>query len=199
MTTKTTWYRPFFSFKGLVGSNQENIFDILTPFASYVYPNEDDYTFYAPSNAFNFSTPVPSATWSEKWISFSLTNSYFFITHYEIQQRRNLSDNLMKKWSFFGSNDNIKWIKLDTTEADDDFRKPNMSKLISCHKGAFKHFKLKEESSEDLLVVLQIDVYGFWCDTKEHCRLSWIFQKTNNIMPKLFTFPYVFFITSFFS
>ena len=197
MTTK--WYRPFTQFKGLVGSNQENIFDILTPFSSSIFPSNNSRKDYSPSQAFNFSSSESATQPDERWISFSLTNSYFFITHYEIQQRTSISHNLMYKWSFFGSNDNETWTKLDTTKADSDFRQPGKSKLITCnHKGPFKHFKLQEES-EWILVVQQIDIYGFWCDSKEHCRLSWIYQKTNNILLKLFSSPLVFFISTFFS
>ena len=64
-------------------------------------------------------------------------------------------------FKFFGSNDNETWTKLDTTKADSDFRQPGKSKLITCnHKEPFKHFKLQEES-EWILVVQQIDIYGF--------------------------------------
>ena len=192
----TQWYRPFSLFSGFVGSNQNNIFEIITPNSSSVYHGLYS---HIPHFAFNYSDSRSAATSGLdpgcRCISFTLINSSFYITHYEIKQRPDSFDNYLKKWSFYGSKDNENWELLDTSEGDNDFLNPGKTKLIKCHNGAFQHFRL-QELEDVLLVVNQIEIYGFWCNTKEQCLLSWIFHKTNKIHPQLFYSPLFFLFTS---
>ena len=135
----TQWYRPFSLFSGFVGSNQNNIFEIITPNSSSVFHGSYD---HIPDFAFDYSDSRSAATSdSEAWISFTLVNSYFYITHYEIKQRPDSLDNLLQKWSFYGSKDNKNWELLDTSEGDNDFFNPGKTKLVKCRNGAFQHFK----------------------------------------------------------
>ena len=194
----TLWYRPFENFTGFVGSNQENITKLLSFTDS---SNFEDKTYYDASSAFNYSFESPAALYDDskgdRYLQFHFNYHSFFITHYELMQRTDSSTaNFMDTWKLEGSNDNKTWTLLDTRTSDADFKRNGQIRLFPTKKGSYNYFKLSE-IKDILLVVQQIDVYGFLCETREQCKLSYLFMKTqsNTINLRFSHFTLIFFIS----
>ena len=186
--SETYWYRPFSHFSGFVGHHQTNLSNSLTYVSSSVFENSPN---YKPISAFDFTSKSPAATDTDgqHYIEFSLTNKYFFITHFEMQQRNdNISNNFIQKWRFEALNDNNEWTLLDSGQSDQIFQAKGQIKLRSTKKGTFKSFRLKETSG-GILVVQKIEIYGFACDSVEECSLSFLFHKTSKCMNILSLLP----------
>ena len=81
------------NFSGLISTCQGFCDEFLYIDISEVY-NE----YFDKKYAFDFSKGTTATKDSEGWISFSLKEKYFYITHYELQQRTNSQDNLMEIW-----------------------------------------------------------------------------------------------------
>ena len=191
------YFKPFklLHFSGFVKHYQKNIDDVIEIESSSVFSNLD---IHKPNVAFNFDNKTqPAATAiddNEKWISFTLKdNNFFYITHYEIQQRNGSHFHLMQKWLFQGKLGNNKWITLDTNEADDSFNSTGANKLVKCDSGIFNSFRLKE-IKQQILAVNQIEIYGIFCDSQQSCKniLNCLYTKQ-----KSFIFPLHFFVSIF--
>ena len=179
--SETLWYRPFSHFSGFVGHHQNDLLESLSFDSSSVYQNSEG---HQPIAAFNFSMKSPAATNNDgqKYIEFSPKNKYFFITHFEMQQRIDGYDiNFIQKWRFEGSNDKNEWTLLDSGESDKNFLTKGQIKLLSTKKGIYKYFRLKEIAGT-ILVVQKIDIYGFLCDSAEECSVSFLFLKSSKCL-----------------
>ena len=164
-------YRPFKEFQGFVGNHQNNIEDVLDISSSSVFQN---HSVNAPISAFNYSSSYPAATDRDGKYSifFSLKSTYFFITHYQLQQRDDeYRSNFLDHWSFEGSIDDDHWYVLDSTKADQSFMKNGAILLIRTKNKATKHFRLRN-LVKDLIVVNKIEIYGVLCDSLAHCSFS---------------------------
>ena len=163
-----TWYKPKTAFSGLVNSCQNDcttLFDITS--SSQWSPNNP------PTNAFSWSSQHSAATTTERdgnWIRFALKNNkYFYITHYELKQRNDSSDSLLKSWVFqaFDSKNNV--ITLDEQNATADFYIQGAEQLFPAKKGIFNSFQLKDQQRYEL-VIKRIEIYGIICNSYEECQ-----------------------------
>ena len=136
---------PLSNFTGFISHIQGKVDDYITCNSSSVWLN---HTQNYPEVAFKYDlTDFPAATNTtdeEKWISFSLINAYFYITHYELKQRVRTVADFLSKWNFEASYDKQNWITLDTSSADEEFDKLGAHKLFPCKSGIFQHFRLHE-------------------------------------------------------
>ena len=160
-------FQPTAHFTGFINHIQGKIDSYLTISSGSLYQNQQ---MHNPQNAFNYDSTTHAAATdrTEKWISFSFKNNYFYVTHYELQQRSETTDHLMKNWSFEAKNDLGEWMKLDTSFQDKDFDECGDQKLFPCKKGIYQHFRIHEEEQE-ILTLKRIDIYGIFCNTKDVC------------------------------
>ena len=177
--SETLWYRPKFGeFFGYIRHHQNDLLESLTFNSSSVY---EDARRHNPISAFNYSSEFPAATASDnqRYIVFSPRNKYFFITHFEMQQRIDDStSNFIKNWRFEGLTEQNEWILLDSGQSETSFQENGKTKLRSTKKGIYKSFRLSEHT-DILLVVQKIEIYGFVCESIEECALSLLFRKTS--------------------
>ena len=135
------------------------------------------YQTYDPISAFRYNSDAISVLSGDCWLSFTLKNNYFYITHYELHQRRSTFSNLLENWVFEGSNDDKTWKILDrkVIKSNDPFYSLDASKVFKAKQGVYQSFKLKHSG---LLVLNKIEIYGFLCDTKEYCQLNSLFKRS---------------------
>ena len=182
------------NFSGFIYQIQGNIDSFISIDAGTIFMGREESN--APRRAFDYPiTGTVAATDStDKWISFSLLNeSYFYITHYELQQRKREAVHFMEQWSFEAYDDkNNNWIKLDTSSQDESFNYLGAQKVFSCKRGVFKHFRIHEEKQK-YLVLQRIDVYGVFCQNKEIC-MKYIFGCATKQKLLFHYFPFIFII-----
>ena len=161
-------FKPTEHFTGFINHIQGNVDSYLTIDSGSIYQNASTHD---PQIAFNYTSTTHAAATDTngKWISFSFEDDYFYVTHYELQQRLETNSSLMEKWSFEATNDLGSWITLDTSSQAEDFHKIGDQKLFPCKKGVYQHFRIREEEQE-ILTLQRIDIYGIFCHTQEVCR-----------------------------
>ena len=171
-------FKPNSHFKGFIYQIQGNIDTFISIEAGSIY---QDKIVHSPRNAFNFSHEGDAAatSYSEKWISFSLLNeSFFYVTHYELQQRTDSTMHFMENWTFEALDDRNAWIELDSRHQDPTFTNQGDMKIFPCQrKGIFQQFRI-HELEQEILTLKRIDIYGIYCNTKEIC-LQYINSKNN--------------------
>ena len=170
----SVFFRPIGKLTGYINTLQDSeLFDrnIAINYSSI-------YESYNPKSAFNHSTNAISVLKNGAWLSFTLKDKYFYITHYEIQQRDYTLNDVLKNWTFEGSNDMTSWHLLDRKiiNSDDPFYALEASKVFVSKRGVFNSFRIKQ--SVGLLVINKIEIYGFLCDTKEYCQLNYMFRRS---------------------
>ena len=175
------------NFSGFIYQIQGNIDSFISIDAGTIFMGREESN--APRRAFDYSiTGTVAATDStDKWISFSLLNeSYFYITHYELQQRKREAVHFMEQWSFEAYDGN-NWTKLDTSWNDDSFNKTGAQKIMPCTRGIYQQFRIREEG-QNILVLNRIDIYGIFCQNKEIC-ISYLRLKFTNRQSRINHIP----------
>ena len=179
-------FRHSSNFTGFIYQIQGNIDSFITIKSGSVYENK---TVHNPRNAFNYShygEPAATGT-TDKWISFSLlNNNFFYVTHYELQQRTDAERHFMEEWSFEAYDGN-NWTKLDTSWNDDSFNKTGAQKIMPCTRGIYQQFRIREEG-QNILVLNRIDIYGIFCQNKEIC-ISYLRLKFTNRQSRINHIP----------
>ena len=162
-------------FNGFIFSIQGNVDSYIEYKSGSIFQNS---SVHQIENAFKYEKDEhPAATEEEKWIYFTIKNYFFYITHYELKQRKDYISNLLTNWSFEGSNDETDWTLLDQSATDESFNKTDASKLFPCKRGIYQNFRLTE-LKEVILTVQRIDIYGILCQSKEIC-MQHLYMKTS--------------------
>ena len=123
------------------------------------------------------------------WISFTLKNNKsFYITHYELQQRKDASiSDFHRNWVFEGKRKTY-WTILDRQIINDNdpYRTNAASKVFTSKHGNFDSFRVRS-MIKGILVIQKIEIYGYLCENSTLCQLDFLFQHhtCHNILSKL--------------
>ena len=186
----SVFFRPLTKLSGYISTLQDpNEFDsnISLNYSSI-------YLEYNPKSAFYHNSNSISVLKNSSWLSFTLKNKYFYITHYELQQRKDTVSNFLVNWAFEGSNDHEKWKSIDkrSIESNDPFCSLGASRIFKAKPGVFKSFRIKQQG---LLVINKIEIYGFLCNTKEYCQLNSLMKGSCKARADSNLISYFFFVT----
>ena len=149
------------SLSGVITSFQDDLINKIYITSSSQWQG----TYFLIKNIINRTSAKAGATERKaSHVQVHLKNNHLFVTDYQISQRCDgFSDDMLKSWSFLGSNDRRHWTELDRQD-DESFVVYCRSKIFHCKKGNYKYFRI---ASSGMICLQDIEIYGYLSNSSE--------------------------------